>query len=111
MITFSHPPSFRALLPWALVLFAGSSFAQAPTEAEAPRPAPLTTLQYSSPIAAYQGYVDQSVQSWREANDRVGQIGGWRVYAKEARTEAPASTKDAAPANDPHSGHHGGGKP
>ena len=65
-------------------------------------------MQYASPIGAYQGwYADQPVQSRREANDRVGQIGGWRAYAKEIKSGEPASAKDAAPASDPHTGHHG----
>ena len=111
ILTSSYLPPFRALLPSTLVLFAGAAFAQAPADTEAPKPAPLATLQYASPIGAYQGYADQPVQSWREANDRVGQIGGWRAYAKEIKSGEPASAKDAAPASDPHTGHHGGGKP
>ena len=111
MVISTQLPSIKVLLPWTLALFAGLAFAQPPTDTEAPKPAPLTTLQYSSPIGAYQAYADQPVQSWREANDRVGQIGGWRAYAKEITSGEPASTKDAAPASDPHAGHHGGGKP
>ena len=111
MATSNHLPPFRALLPWTLALFTGAAFAQAPADTEAPQPSLPTKLQYSSAIGAYQTYADQQVQSWREANDRVGQIGGWRAYAKEIKTGQPASAKDTAPASDPHSGHHGGGKP
>ena len=110
MFTSSYLPPFRALLPSTLVLFAGAAFAQAPADTEAPKLAPLTTLQYSSPIGAYQAFADQPLQPWREANDRVGQIGGWRSYAKEIKTSDPAPGK-GAPASDPHSGHHGGDKP
>ena len=106
-----HLPPVGALLPWTLALFAGAAFAQAPADPEAPQPPLPTRLQYSSAIGAYQAYADQQVQSWREANDRVGEIGGWRTYAKEIKTGEPASAKDAAPASDPHSGHHGGDKP
>ena len=106
-----HQPLFKALLPWTLALFAGAAFAQAPADTEAPQPSLPTKLQYSSAIGAYQTYADQQVQSWREANDRVGQIGGWRAYAKEIKTGKPASVKDAAPSSDPHAGHHGGGTP
>ena len=42
-----------------------------------------TRLQYTSTLSGYQAYADEPVQSWREANDRVGRIGGWKVYAKE----------------------------
>ena len=106
-----HLPSFRVLLPLALALFAGAAFAQAPADPEPPQPPLPTRLQYSSAIDAYQAYADQQVQSWREANDRVGQIGGWRAYAKEIKTGKPASVKDVAPSSDPHAGHHGGGTP
>lgn len=106
-----HQPLFRALLPWTLALFAGAAFAQAPADSEAPQPSLPTRLQYSSPIGAYQAYADQQVQSWREANDRVGQIGGWRAYAKEARSGQPAPAKGVAPASDPHADHHQGDTP
>lgn len=111
MATSNHFRPFRVQLPWTLALFVGAAFAQAPADTEIPKPALLTKLQYSSPIGAYQGYADQPVQSWREANDRVGQIGGWRAYAKEIKSGEPTSAKDTAPASDPHAGHHGGDKP
>ena len=106
-----HLPPAGALLPWTLALFAGAAFAQTPADTEALQPSLPTKLQYSSAIGAYQAYADQQVQSWREANDRVGQIGGWRAYAKEIKTGKPASVKGAAPSSNPHAGHHGGGTP
>ena len=48
-------------------------------------------LQYKSAISGYQAYTDQKILSWREANDRVERIGGWRAYAKEAH--APDTTR------------------
>ena len=104
-------PSPRALMPWTLALLATAAFAQTPADAEAPKTALPTKLQYSSAIGDYRAYTDQPVQSWQKANDRVGRIGGWRAYAKEIKTGVPASAQDAAPADDSHSGHHGGGKP
>ena len=44
-----------------------------------------TVVSYTSPIANYQPFVDEKVTSWKAANDKVGQIGGWRAYAKEAQ--------------------------
>lgn len=104
-------PSFKSLLPWTLVLCAGGAFAQAPVEAAAQKPTLPTQLQYSSAVGAYKAYADQPVQSWRDANDRVGQIGGWKAYAQEIKTGEPASLKDASPDDQPHAGHHGGSKP
>jgi len=43
------------------------------------------------------------VENWRDANDRVARIGGWRTYLREAQQPAPLSpvpapTGAAAPA-------------
>jgi hypothetical protein len=54
-----------------------------------------TVVSYTSPIANYQPFVDEKVTSWKAANDKVGQIGGWRAYAKEA--QQPDNTPTLAP--------------
>lgn len=94
-------------LTWSLVLVVNVAVGQ-PLPIAAPQRI-LTNLNYTSPIGAYQAYVDQPVQSWREANDLVGRIGGWRAYAREMPEKNPDQGKSAA--SDPHAGHHGGGKP
>ncbi|GAB3359883.1 MULTISPECIES: hypothetical protein [Giesbergeria] len=98
----SPPPSplFKCLLLWSGWLIAGAALA-APPEKGSANSAPIT-LQYTSAIASYRPYTDQAVQSWYNANDRVGQIGGWRAYAKEAAMGAAAPVPV-----DPHAGHHG----
>ncbi|MFB0899663.1 MAG: hypothetical protein QMB14_08670 [Polaromonas sp.] len=98
-------PSLRLLLPLILSLWGGTAAAQTASESITLLP---TQLQYTSPLRAYQAYADEPIQSWREANDRVGRIGGWRAYAKEASTNDPV--KAEPPAN-PHTGQHGGHKP
>ena len=57
-----------------------------PLDAEAATPA----LDYQSPLNAYPGLADEPPQDWREANDLVGRIGGWRTYAQEP-WEQPAA--------------------
>jgi len=94
-----------------MTVSAGVAAAQAPAAQDTRGPSLPTQLRYTSAIGTYQAYEDQPVQSWREANDRVGQIGGWRTYAKEARTAKPAEPASSPPSSDPHAGHHGGGKP
>ncbi len=47
-------------------------------EAEA-EPAALT------PFKQYQGWRDEPLQDWRQANQRVGEIGGWRTYLRESQ--------------------------
>jgi hypothetical protein len=74
-----------------------------------------TIVTYKSPIEDYKAFVDEKVMSWKAANDKVGQIGGWRAYAKEAQqpnnTPAPAGVQKPAGSSgdalktDPHAGH------
>ena len=64
-----------------------------PLDAKASVPA----LTYRSSLAHYRGFSDDKPLSWREANDAVARIGGWRVYAREAQQpEATPTGKDAA---------------
>lgn len=80
-----------------------------------------TAVSYTSPIADYQPFVDEKVTSWKAANDKVGQIGGWRAYAKEAQQpdNTPTPSPKSAPVKTPSSGHadplktdpHAGHKP
>ena len=74
-----------------------------------------TIVSYTSPIADYQPFVDGKITSWKAANDKVGQIGGWRAYAKEAQQpdNTPVPTTEQKPVGnngdvikpDPHAGH------
>ena len=106
----NHIRHARSLLPLSLALLATVATAQmvAPSQADSTGVTLPGKVVYQSPISGYQPYADQPVQSWREANDRVGRIGGWRAYAKEA---AAGESAQKSPAVDAHSGHHGGTKP
>ena len=54
-----------------------------------------------APLKQYQGWREAPVQDWREANDRVGEIGGWRTYLRESEAEeGPTGGQDNG-----HSGH------
>ncbi len=68
---------------------------------------------YRSAFDGYRRHAEQPVQSWREANDNVGRIGGWQAYAREAQAAssappaspaAPAAPSSGAPAGG-HTGH------
>ena len=63
-----------------------------PLDAKASVPA----LSYRSSFSRYRGLGDDKPLSWREANDAVARIGGWRVYAREA--QQPESTPPATEA-------------
>lgn len=101
---------------WIFVLIAVAFPATAqPVPAPASAPAPAdAALPYRSLSEDYEPYSDQQLIPWREANDNVGRIGGWREYAREAAppsggSRAPASGSTPAPAapaaKDPHAGH------
>ena len=59
-------------------------------------------LVYNSVLRGYRPNVEIEVGAWKDINDNVGRIGGWRVYAKEARQPDAATTDTgaaSAPAN------------
>ena len=88
-----------------LVLPVGAWAAQPdPLDAEAATPA----LVYRSPLANEQGPDPVPLLNWREANELVGRIGGWRTYALEP-WEEPVDAAVAAPGTEqpasPHAAH------
>lgn len=52
---------------------------------------------YRAVFGGYQSYIDQPVGNWREANDAVGRIGGWREYAREVDATPGAPSPGAPP--------------
>ncbi len=91
----SKPPAALVFLaaglaPW----LAGAAMAQAP--------AAPATIGFQSALDGYQPYTDEKTVPWKEANDSVGRIGGWRAYAREAQQAQPPG---ATGQPDPHAGH------
>ncbi len=87
------------------LLLAAQAHAQSPTTK---RPDPLDpkaqvpSVRYESSFAQFRRIGDDKPLAWREANDAVARIGGWRVYAREAQLPDPAAAeKPAAPAQTP----------
>ncbi len=85
--------------------------AQAQPAAKSTRPDPLDpkvsvpAQSYASSFSQYRRLGDEKPVSWRDANDTVTRIGGWRVYAREAQQPDPAPAAklgDAAPAAKPN---------
>ncbi len=100
----------RWTVPCALALLIPAAFAQSAADAAA-ADVPATSLEFNSTFTGYRVYTEQAVGSWRDANDEVGRIGGWRAYAKEA---APADGATPAPGPVQDHSKHGtgqGGKP
>ena len=63
----------------------------------APAQARATAGPYRSALEGYPPYSEIKTVPWKEANDTVGRIGGWRAYAKEA-AEGQAQGGQVAPA-------------
>ncbi len=89
---------------WLAGLWVSALTAQAQPAARAARPDPLDaqagvpTPTYESSFSQYRRLGDERPASWREANDTVTRLGGWRVYAREAQQPDPAPvTKPADP--------------
>ena len=100
---------FLLVPPLALaMLFAvtpASALAQAGPEPVAARTDPsdvnvrVPQIEYRSTFTTYGAYADQEVKDWRESNDIVGRVGGWRAYAREAREQKPAANSSVAQAS------------
>jgi len=45
----------------------------------------------SAPFKRYQGWRDEPLQDWRQANERVGEVGGWRTYLRESQPAGDAT--------------------
>lgn len=57
----------------------------------------ISPLRYDSVFANYKPYRDEKTTAWRDANDTVAKIGGWRAYAREA--QQPDTAPPPAPPN------------
>lgn len=55
--------------------------------------ASATEQAAATPFKQYQGWRDEPLQDWREANERVGEIGGWRTYLRESQQGGDGSDR------------------
>lgn len=88
------------LLSVAILSPLASHMAWAQATAHKPDPsdakASVPPLIFESSFARHRAFAEQEVAPWKETNDTAGRIGGWRVYAREARE--PGSSDKAEPA-------------
>jgi hypothetical protein len=100
-----------------LALALGSAALAAPPQQRPERADPLDAaasaprVWHRSAFKDYRRFDDAPAVRWRDANDTVDRIGGWRNYAREAAqapapNAAPASA--AAPRTRPPAGGHDG---
>lgn len=109
-----------ALAGCALWLAANLAQAQdAAARAERPDPldpqARVPPATYHSALATYRRLGDDKPLPWKQANEAVNRIGGWRAYAREAQLPEPAAStpaaRSAAPSAAGSAPTHGGHKP
>jgi hypothetical protein len=76
---------------------AATAFAQqpAPSVARAPAPDAAPSSVYRSAWSGYRPFADEKLISWKDANDEVRLIGGWRTYLRESQGQ-PSESAGAA---------------
>lgn len=62
-----------------------------PLDAQARVPA----FTHASSLSSYRRLGDDKRIAWKEANETVNRIGGWRAYAREAQQPEPAASAPA----------------
>jgi len=107
------------------MLIFSSAYAHSSSEDRTTPPVNTTpakiTVPYLSVFARYLPYQEQPLLPWQEANDKAGEIGGWRFYAREGKQSEkddkppepkPAETKPpATPAMNNQQHHQHGSTP
>jgi hypothetical protein len=92
----------RQWLLLAPLIFAAASQAQAQVQAQAQAPdTSASTPEFQSAMQDYKPFTDEKIVPWKQSNDTVREVGGWRAYAREA---APPKAPEGQA--DPHQGHH-----
>ena len=106
-------PRCQGVCALALLIVASVAQAQEPSRLQSPDPldpqARVPAVDYRSPIENYRRLGEDQRVPWREANETVNRIGGWRAYAREAQqpeTAAPATGKPASGGDPASRGHH-----
>ena len=79
-------------------LHLGSTFAQSSIKPEVSKAEKPIELVYQSSFQNYQRYSASDIKTWKQANDTVKDIGGWRAYAKKITQE-----QNAKPSTPTHS--------
>lgn len=98
---------FRVFLAFFVFLLAANPFPLSIIQAQPLQESVSATQQsagftppdfsYLSVFDQYQGYQEEAIASWPEANVTVGQIGGWRFYAEEASQPDPPEQQSVTP--------------
>jgi hypothetical protein len=93
----------RVGAPWALALCSSAVLAQPARDRADPldAAASVPAARHESALKSYRRFDEAQAVPWRQANDTVERIGGWRSYARD--TGAAAAASAAQPASAPRS--------
>jgi hypothetical protein len=104
-------PSARVLLPAAFLMLSalvGAADAPAPSSSPPAKADPFDANAavppacYESAFKRLRPQREEAPRSWKEANDEVARIGGWRAYAREAAQPDAASAPASGPSGHQH---------
>lgn len=95
----SYQLAFFALLA---CLYSRSAWAQSEIKPEVSKAGKPVELVYQSAFQNYQRYFASDIQAWKQANDTVKDIGGWREYAKEIAQDPGTEPSSANPSHGAH---------
>ena len=106
-MTFRFDSTPRTGLVARSIALALAAMLAGPPVVQSQPPAPIPVLapaaadaERSGSASAFEGYrahADEPIRNWKQANDEVGRIGGWRAYAREANApDSPLRDADKA---------------
>ena len=101
-----YPKSSNLFQLLAAGLFAclhlSSASAQSESKPEVLQTHKTVELIYQSSFQNYQRYSAFDIQAWKQANDAVKDIGGWKAYAKEIAQEQNTKPPTTTPSHGAH---------
>ena len=95
----SYQPVFVVLLA---CLYLRSAWAQSEINPDIPTAEKPVELVYQSSFKNYPRYSASDIEAWKQANDTVKDIGGWREYAKEIAEDSDTKPSSANPSHGDH---------
>ncbi len=103
-------PAMLALALWPAA--AGSQPPARPVVAHPLDPqAAVPAASAPAGLRRYRPALTPEAGGWREANDTVARIGGWKTYLREAQAPEPAASMSARPARPASNPEHRHGRP
>lgn len=86
MLKFSLRHAVPLLCTWLTVSAAVQAAESPPAESAHPALAP--------PFDEYRNFRDEPLADWRQANERVNEVGGWRTYLRESNPDGGSAGHD-----------------